>query len=413
MDEIPSKEKQQVKLREVNNYEDCWGVADPECILAGKKRISEIGVPIDIKMSNNPLNPVFLPEYMATLEENLEIAENYRWEGFENSIALGLTNRISEILYRMNLLKPDEDPGVKWAEKFYESIPPGLQETVNELTGGQKILYPSQNIIWRCRQKGIEDIHELYKLAQQRLKIFAEKLEISIEEGQFYVLINKLFASMRERFAQDEKSYPHSKRKTIDGLLYTDRIFIVSEHRIIPWGVLAIDDWEWKEFEKGKIDADFFVGTNYPAYEGIGDYHAGAKTKMWRFVLGQLRPDSWKEYWDENIDVPHPPNLESGYRVIIPYQENGGLKKVAVIYFNNIDRVNPKILEEARLHYTSYRGGDCSKVIFVAPDKNNKNQVWEPVFADPESTEFIMAVKPRQEVLSTVKFQDIESGFSG
>lgn len=423
--------------REINDYSNCWRYEDPQYCLVDGKTLSEIGVPLDLPISNEPLKPPCLSKLMATYEKSLGIVkvedkitvenpwgsmfgEDKRYSTFESgrsywektygSIGVGLTNRLFQLLYQCKALQPEEDPAYILSKKKLLEFSPDVIKLIQNKINDYNVSLLDELYMWFKPEHRLKYQAEVEALTKQRLDVIATKLGIVLNKTDgLFPSIYKLYSAFILDIGKHTAQLTSEEKLRVEELLYSKDLKYGVECGgwLIPWGVITTDKWEWEGFRNGALEAHIYLPTNLPDYRGEGDFHTDAQMVMWRAAKRQVLA----EYQHNDTQVPYPPNMESPSRVIIPYKSNGMIKNLGIVFFNNISRVSPTILDEVR--HIFKRVYDCDNVVFIAPTISGKNQVVIPLYSDTKAVDFLMAVKTRPEKTKTIQLGQISTGISG
>lgn len=402
--------------REVSDYSACWRTEQPEFVLIQGKKLSEIGIPLDMTLSNRPYIPLYLSKLMSLYEKSLGIVHTNEkvgafesgkqyWERETYAVYTGLLNRLSTAMVLLNLLDPDDDPAVQVAKSFFGDISDRWKTRIeNDLSNGEldaSELPGEVNIALGSKRSELRKA--LTDRTWDRLKVLAEKLGQEVtQEGGMFEAIHILYADVMNRFDQKQDQLQRKSREKINEILYGDWRTIELYIPLVPRGVILHDEWLWQGFEKGRIKPSIYFPTRVEANsdETGGDLHVNAQGEMWRAA------HSWTKglYRTDEVEVPYPPNLESGYAVEIPFVIDEEVHNLTAIIVNNIGRVNPQILERLNKDESVIHS---SEVVFIAPDSEGNNKIWLPSFSDTHSADFILAIKPQIEKVTTIKYSDV------
>lgn len=416
MSDESGKDSRNIRLeRMVPDYSACWRLEDPRFYLVdGKKTLYEIGLPLNLPQSNEPLFPHALADLMATYEKGLGIVrvraaleekkywekEKKRydsgrdfWEKETAYFGLELSNRLTQLLCVAGIIKPSEDPIFEKLLDGLKKLPPEANHVRDRVSADVTELYDSieQIAIFDPTIRGVK------ALTNQRILFFAERMHVSVNEWGIFVPLNNFYRSLLTDFEKSTLNLTDVQKVRFEKLLYSDIEYDLS---LVPWGVITTDQWNWPGFENGSIAASVYFGTDTPSHRDTGDYHRSALSAMW----DAARKLTVNCYHKPEVQVPYPPNLQSARRVVIPYEAEGVVKHLGVIFFDDCAAVNPLLLNKATKNFDRLFG--CERTVFVGPDSSKRNKVMTPSFASTASFDFSQAVGIRKQLYRMVGFDE-------
>lgn len=420
-DNPPTTEKV-VELRTVHNYKNCWQEVRPTSSYVGKIPLSEIGVPIDMYMSNEPLKPAYLVNYYSRFETSLNIGIE-EFDKLYGSQSVELTNYLAKLLQKLEIMDRTDDPAFEWANAMIQSLDRDavIKKEDYYLFGNPKEIKNAINmhrdrlavIIQKVKEdpnelipfaysvnKDTKGAHGLEDLTKSRLIKFGELVGVDVRyiNGDFQ-MINTIYTRIKSDFDSGKLG---DNSPEIENII-NNSILINADSPLIPNGIISRDGYHWDGFSIDKDVKPMIYDSAGRPMQQTRDNHVDARIAMWRGIRdvnGLHAEDN-----SSNNEIPIPPNLESGYVTIVPYNVNGEAKYLALLSFNDITRINPIVIENAKTNF-----GEC---FFVAPDKNGINKVWLPKFSDKNDVDFQMAIVDSQEPLYTQRFEEIDFGMKG
>lgn len=418
-DKLVSREPVSGKSREVYDYSNCWTKRDNADVFVGKNTVDEIGFPLDISVSNKPLEPPYVVNYYATLEKSLSLPDGVFGELYKTQ-AIHLMAYIGEMVEVMKLVDTDKNPLIAWAnsevKKFNRprTVPPELEfyfedepEERQSYVAADQTLY--SEIIHSTGvgpYKLVYDVLNHYRDRGREIPVdppfaaldsISDSLGIKEKDGGVFTKIALIYNNLAEIY--------HTKMSASDTIeqKLSNMPLLKADSNLLPIGVISIDGFSSKEIAD-PVMPEIVYGEATLSHS-TGDFHSNASVTLWKKIRDCYH--IFPEYYNSNSELPVPPNWDSGYKMEVPYlNKEGQIKNVVFVVFNQIGNINLDAARQFRDIHKRYG----SETIFLSPGPDGHNAVWEPRFIDTSDVEYLMSLKTEIQTTPTVKCIDINFG---